>query len=81
VKDRIQAITNRLNGNDINTMLVEITKSSRNWPHQTQKAAAEPEAKPNSPQKHTFTKVTGLKKIIMYIPTAQEPPSLRHHLR
>jgi hypothetical protein len=84
-KDRIQALANRLNGNDIGKTLGKITEvlekltTQGNTPNETtpheQKTANE------HPQKRTFAKVAASKKVTTRTPKAEEPPSLRHHPR
>ena len=102
-KDRIQALTNRLSGNDINKTLGKITEvlkklttqqestqhatilkdlTPETKPHQKQnhtRNKTTPETKPH--QKPTFAKVAASRKVTTRIPKAEEPPSLRHHLR
>ena len=85
-KDRIQALANRLSGNDINKMLGKITEvleklttQQESTQHATIPKVPTSETKPH--QKPTFTKVAVSRKVTTRIPKAEEPPSLRHHLR
>ena len=86
VKDRIQAITNRLSGNDISKTFAKISNILEKLAtpqERTQNTTTinEQATEMNPPQKLTYVKAVTGKKIITHIPTAQEPPSLRHHLR
>lgn len=86
VKDRIQALANRLNGNDINKTLGKITEVLEKLTAQqenTQIATTQkdPTLETTPPQKQTFAKVVASKKTTTRVPTAEEPPSLRHHPR
>ena len=86
MKDRIQALVNRLNSNDISRTLGKTTEvfeklttqqantSNEPTPH-TQTTAMDP------PQKQTFAKATASRKVVTCIQTVEEPLSLRHHLR
>ena len=85
-KDRIQALSNRLNGNDINKTLGKITEVLEKLTTQqesTQNATAPKNATPETtpPQKPTFAKVAASRRVVTRVPTAEEPPSLRHHPR
>ena len=85
-KDRVQALTNRLNSNDINRMLGKITEvleklTAQQESTQNRTTLKNPTPEMTPPQKPTFAKVAGSRKIATHIPMAEEPPSLRHHPR
>ena len=86
VKDRIQALSNRLNRNDINKTLGKITEVLKKLTTQQESMQSTTTLKDPTPettplQKQTYTKVTASRKIITCIPTVEEPPNLRHHPR
>ena len=85
-KDRILALSNRLNGNDINKMLGKITEVLKKLTTQQENTWITTTPKDQTlemtqPQKQTYAKATASKKIITHILTAEEPLSLRHHPR
>ena len=85
-KDRIQALSNRLNRNDINKMLGKITEVLEKLTTQQESTQSTTTLKDPTPettplQKQTYVKVMASRKIITHIPTAEEPPNLRHHPR
>ena len=81
-KDRIQALANRVNSKTvgkITDVLEKLTTQQESTPNVATLNGLTAQTKP--PQKRTFAKVATGRKIATRVPTAEEPPSLRHHPR
>ena len=81
-KDRIQALASRLNGNEMNKTLTKISEVLEKLTRpQENTQPTDIDETSDQTQTRTFAKVVKDKRITTRIPTAQEPPSLRHHPR
>ena len=85
-KDTIQTPANRLNGNDISKTLDKITEVLKKLTIRQQNTSNEPTLQKQTtatdpPQKRVFAKAAASRKVVIRVPTLEEPPSLRYHLR
>ena len=85
-KDRTQALTNRPNGNDISKTLGKITEVLEKLTTQQENTSNGPTPQKQTttmdpPQKRTFAQAAVSRKVVIRVPTVEEPPSLRYHPR
>ena len=85
-KDRIQALANSLNASDITKTLRKITEVLEELTTQQANTSNEPTLQKQTtatdpPQKRAFATAAASRKVVIRVPTLEEPPSLRYHPR